>query len=1284
MNESDLPHPYDSPSHADDSTVAPSQVTIQSQVIVGQVTNAGTIYGPVVGVNTGTINYQVGVPLTETLAQLLNHHESSTVFRNRLQNFVGREAEIAEIRQRIAQVMLTGGYVTITAQAGEGKSSVIAQMVSQDGPNQTAFHFIALTPGREYQLSLLRPIVARLILKHGLPTTYFPGESYPAMRDFFHRILSQLSERGVQEVIYLDGLDQLKYETDGERDLSFLPTTPPPGIVFVLGTRPDDTLQPLQAMKPNEYCLPHLNLSDFQQLLAMHGVVTVAAQRLYDALQGNAFYLALVVQELKAGPIIDLDTFIAGISTNPDNLFGFTIARLRRDRAYWKDVLQPVLALLLVAQDPLEISTLRHLLGVEDLDLRSGLQRLGGLVAQDTEGRYFLYHLKVRDYLAEDPQQPNAPFVVSQEQIDTWHRQLAVWCVREHVDVARIWEDTTGLEQARRWYARHHYVTHLALGGLWETLSQVIDAGIYGRYKRQYDPSTRLYAQDLDHARDVAFQNDDLRALWRWSLLRVNLVSHINAWPDTLFHILCLLKQEQAALNCIELVSEPLRQIELFCQVASCISPETQHNAWARAHTIAGMLTDIHGRDDALTSIAKAQARSGLWVEAHKTIADIGLLWQRGEALVSLAQAQTQAHHPDAAATLRQAQTTIDQLHSGYSYVKLMNALALVHMQYDASAGMQTLARSQQVIEAMADTVRQRQARKDLAMVQAEAGLWTEARATLTMLPREQWSDVYRALAQAQAEAGLWDEAWDTINALSDITNDTPDDTYTDALYTIAQIQIQCGLWQDLESTISAMPTSVAQVACLIDLAKAQYEVNHNEGLVTFDRARTTIDALADPLNPEDHAQALGMLSLALVQIKHPDGLVLFEQVQQTITQRRDTVQYTRVLSALASAQVKADQPAGYSTFQRIHHELTHEPSPLSRTQALKILGEAYVEIGFWQDAYTIITALPRRMGRGEALMVLAEAQITAGAWNEAQTTIDAFHDSWAQVLTLIRLATAQMQADHPDGPATFAVASAAVHALSDWHRPEGMSYLAMAQTITGHPDGPATFALAQQIIEAIPEQARRDDERATLAQAQAKAALWSAVQTSITSITDETYRRPVLVSLAAAQAESGLWEEAQTTIALIVDRTARAEALTSLAQAQVRAGLWTEAESTIAGLTSTSQRAKTLTALAVAQAKAHHPQTLKSMERARSALVKVLDDEQYVMMLKTLVTAMIQYGAMDWVRCAIGQTWRSVHTFDEIIPRADLASPIISHNPLLGEAIINAFAWVEDQLRGV
>jgi hypothetical protein len=35
------------------------------------------------------------------------------------------------------------------------------------------------------------------------------------MRDYFHVVLRQLSEHSVQEVIYLDGLDQMEAEAGG-------------------------------------------------------------------------------------------------------------------------------------------------------------------------------------------------------------------------------------------------------------------------------------------------------------------------------------------------------------------------------------------------------------------------------------------------------------------------------------------------------------------------------------------------------------------------------------------------------------------------------------------------------------------------------------------------------------------------------------------------------------------------------------------------------------------------------------------------------------------------------------------------------------------------------------------------------------------------------------------------------------------------------------------------------------------------------------------------------------
>jgi hypothetical protein len=62
------------------------------------------------------------------------------------------------------------------------------------------------------------------------------------------------------ELIIIDGLDQLEKEHTGWRDLSFLPPDPPSGIVFVLGTRPDDTLKPLELKKPQvQFKLPEMS-----------------------------------------------------------------------------------------------------------------------------------------------------------------------------------------------------------------------------------------------------------------------------------------------------------------------------------------------------------------------------------------------------------------------------------------------------------------------------------------------------------------------------------------------------------------------------------------------------------------------------------------------------------------------------------------------------------------------------------------------------------------------------------------------------------------------------------------------------------------------------------------------------------------------------------------------------------------------------------------------------------------------------------------------------------------
>ncbi|HLG63765.1 MAG TPA: ATP-binding protein [Ktedonosporobacter sp.] len=168
--------------------------------------------------------------------------DHSGFIHDRLGSFVGRTQELSSISQRISETLTTGGYITITGQAGQGKSSIIARLVEEYGAEQSPFHFIPLNPGPDHQVSLLRNLMARLILKYGLPDLYATGESRSTLSDYFPKVLSEVAAKGGQEIIFIDGLDQLKADSNGERDLSFLPTNPPPGIVFVLGTRPNDTL----------------------------------------------------------------------------------------------------------------------------------------------------------------------------------------------------------------------------------------------------------------------------------------------------------------------------------------------------------------------------------------------------------------------------------------------------------------------------------------------------------------------------------------------------------------------------------------------------------------------------------------------------------------------------------------------------------------------------------------------------------------------------------------------------------------------------------------------------------------------------------------------------------------------------------------------------------------------------------------------------------------------------------------------------------------------------------
>lgn len=145
------------------------------------------------------------------------------------------------------------------------------------------------------------------------------------LRNSFVSLLKRLSNHARKITIYIDGLDQIKPNREiGERDLTFLPEELPAGIVIVIGTRPNDVLQPLRVLATQRrYDLPPLSLDDFELLLAERGISLSSDQQLelHQALHGNAFDLSFVARQTRQLSIADVPQMLTQVRENPENIF---------------------------------------------------------------------------------------------------------------------------------------------------------------------------------------------------------------------------------------------------------------------------------------------------------------------------------------------------------------------------------------------------------------------------------------------------------------------------------------------------------------------------------------------------------------------------------------------------------------------------------------------------------------------------------------------------------------------------------------------------------------------------------------------------------------------------------------------------------------------------------------------------------------------------------------------------------------------------------------------------
>jgi hypothetical protein len=707
--------------------------------------------------------------------------------RDRLASFVGREKELAEIRALITLRQQTGGYLTITGQAGQGKSSIIAKLVEEYGPDNVAYHFIPFNPGPDHQVGLLRNLMARLILKYHLSEFYVTSESRGALRDYFPKVFDEVVAQGGREVIFVDGLDQLEVEATGIRDLSFLPNDLPPGIVFVLSVRPNETLHPLEVLKPrDEYRLPNLSRQDFDCIL-QHRRVSLEreqADQFYEAVQQNALYLDLVAKELlEADNHLPAD-IIARLTSNPDNLFSLTMTRLKRYPLEWREVLKPLLGVLLVAQAPLSRQSLRQILDVDADQLNEGLAKLGGLLVEDEQQRYSLFHLKLQEYLGEDKMRPHKEYIFATDDVEGWHSTLASWC--ELKDLSLIWRNTlyNEAEQDRRLYARYYYLTHLYEARQWERLFEELDAGQYGQSKLHFDPGMRLYTQDLNYGcKAAAWEGWTLEegmallpCLWRYTLLRCSLQSRANAYPPTAFKFLVVMGQEQKALALTELITTSDEKAKALLAIAQQMSVQPGQERERILQVLLGAYDAAKAiawpawRAEVLREVAEAFMDMQQWGQAREVIDEITVHWQRARALGEMGRALAQAGDGERAEAIwAKAEEAIGAIEWMHEKIEALSAMGLAFARGGQERRAEAMwAEAERLTETIVESDVKSIALSKLGRALAQSGRWEKGKALIhTIEGSEARLVALSELGMLLARAGRWEETESLIQTLT-------------------------------------------------------------------------------------------------------------------------------------------------------------------------------------------------------------------------------------------------------------------------------------------------------------------------------------------------------------------------------------------------------------------------------------------------------------------------------------------------------------------------------------
>ncbi len=324
-------------------------------------------------------------------------------------------------------------------------------------------------------------------------------------------------------VILVDALDEIRYQDITENILAWLTNCPdlPPNVRFVLSSRPPDEEIKLFCDKQ----APHLSRltiaeedlhvkGDIEQFLnrlvgepaiaqslqeAKGGAETFASKAI-DKARGNLGYLGalargidLSVDEMKskdedtrlrAQRMLDALLSLNELPADLEGLYAFFLKQIKAsvarerielkdpdtgetyDKAVWPAVYHPILGMLAVAAEPIDLELIEQLGGIraERIWVSGALERL--LQFLDViDGRYRLYHATVAEFLTAPDTKSSTETADLYVDAVRWHGQIATYYwTRYHTDWSRC-DDAYGLNSL---------ATHLDRSEQFERLAELI------------------------------------------------------------------------------------------------------------------------------------------------------------------------------------------------------------------------------------------------------------------------------------------------------------------------------------------------------------------------------------------------------------------------------------------------------------------------------------------------------------------------------------------------------------------------------------------------------------------------------------------------------------------------------------------------------------------------------------------------------------------------------------------------------------------------------------------